>query len=55
MVLQLGDPLSKIKDFLDIPAEASHHGRFLLTCCFSVKNRSKQTPEVCSINCQISW
>jgi hypothetical protein len=38
-VLQLADPESEIKDFLHIPAETAHHGRFPLACCFSRKNR----------------
>jgi len=38
-VFQLGDSPAEIKDLLDIPAEAIHHGRFPLACCFSWKNR----------------
>jgi len=34
-VFQLGYSRAKIKDLLDIPAEAVHHGRFPLTSCFS--------------------
>jgi hypothetical protein len=37
-VFQLGDSQAEIKDFLHIPAEAAHHGRFPRTRCFSRKN-----------------
>jgi hypothetical protein len=35
----LGDSPAEIKDLVDIPAEAVHHGRFPLARCFSWKNR----------------
>lgn len=38
-VFQLGDSPPEIKDLVDIPAEAIHHDRFPLACCFSWKNR----------------
>jgi hypothetical protein len=38
-VLQLADSCPEIKNFLHIPAETAHHGRFPLACCFSRKNR----------------
>jgi len=38
-VFQLGHSPAEIKDLLDIPAEAIHHGRLPLTCCFSWKKR----------------
>ena len=38
-VFQLGDSPAEIKDLVDIPAEAVHHGRFPLARCFSWKNR----------------
>jgi len=38
-VFQWSHSPAEIKDLLDIPAEAVHHGRFPLTCCFSWKNR----------------
>jgi hypothetical protein len=54
-VFQLGDSPAEIKDLVDIPAEAIHHGRFPRACCFSWKNRREQASETFSINPQISW
>jgi hypothetical protein len=38
-VFQGSDSAAEIKDLLDIPAEAIHHGRLPLARCFSWKNR----------------
>ena len=54
-VFQLGGPPAEVKDLLDIPAKAVHHGRFPLACCFSSKNRREQAAETSSINRQTSW
>ncbi len=54
-VFQLIDFPTEIKDFLHVPAETAHHGRFPRARCFSWKNRREQASETFSINPQTSW
>ncbi len=48
------DLLAEVEDLVDVVAESSHHGRFLLNCSFFTKNRFRQNSEICSIKCQAS-
>ncbi len=48
------DLFAEVEHLVDVAAESSHHGRFLLNCSFFTQNRFRQNSEICSIKCQAS-